>query len=705
VNLRRVWIVYRKELLEALRDRRTLIAMILVPLLLYPVIMIVVVQALHIEKTRRERETYTIVVPDEPHREWLTALLREDDREEPPDDAPPPRPGDPTRAVIRADQFDVRVADGPLDARVRSGAAAAALEISPPPDPARPDVNLTIDLFYDPAEFRSEVASRALRALLTRHADRTVRDRLAGFGVTADALRPLEIEPRSVASPRKLGGALLGQILPFLLVIMTVTGAIYPAIDLTAGERERGTLETLMVAPVPASQIVAGKFLVVVTIALFSSALNLASMGATVRFGGVADAMSRALPGAEPIAIPVGVLPIVLLAMVPFAVLFSALMLATCSIARTFKEAQNYMTPVMMAALIPAMITSYMPSVRLTGLVTVLPVANVVVMVRELFLGHYSIAAMLTAFLSTSFYALAAVAFAARLFGQEAVLFSDVGSYRSLLSRRFLRPAPAPSAASALLLLAVIFPLSFHWQAVMAGSDLSSLRLAATTLVLMLGCYLVPTVGVAWYAKLDLRRTFSLRVPRFGACLGAVLVGSATPVLAYTLGQWLLRQLPPPEEIVQQFTAFEQRLAALGTPAMLLLFALLPGVCEEMLFRGYLLAGLRARFRPAALCVVVGLLFGLFHVDVYRVLTAGLLGVVLTYVCWRSGSVLPAILIHVMHNGVSLLAGQERSVSEYVAGAGAPPPGLILTALAALAAGLMIVRMFGRYEEAPPEPS
>src|SRR5262249_61644830 len=89
------------------------------------------------------------------------------------------------------------------------------------------------------------------------------------------------------------------------------------------------------------------------------------------------------------------------------------------------------------------------------------PVANVVVMPRDLFAGRSDAAAMALTFGSTCFYALAAVLVAAKLYGQEAVLFSDVGSYRALLSRRFIRPAARPSAATALLLLALIFPLSF----------------------------------------------------------------------------------------------------------------------------------------------------------------------------------------------------------------------------------------------------
>ncbi|MFO0972081.1 MAG: ABC transporter permease subunit/CPBP intramembrane protease [Phycisphaerae bacterium] len=602
MSYRRVGVVYRKELIDALRDRRTLIAMLLVPILLYPALMVITVQALAVEKARRERETYRVLVPDERHARWLQAVLAADEV------ALRDAGGgaDPVRANVRAEQIGVEPREGDLDALIRAGAAQAAVSVDPPPDggPATTgaaiDVNRVIRVAFDPAEFRSAEAARALSRIVARTAQRMVLERVARAGLPADALTPLALAEVSVASAFKLGGALLGQILPFLLVVMTITGAIYPAIDLTAGERERGTLETLMVAPVPVGQIMAGKFLVVVTVAVLSCTLNLLSIGATVRFGGIAEAMSRSSAAVGPISIPIGVLPLVLAAMVPFAVLFSGVMLATCSVARSFKEAQNYMTPVMVTALIPAMTTAYMPSIRLAGVVTVLPVANVVVLLRELFLGHYDWPAIGMTLASTSVYAAAAVFVAARLYGQEAVLFSDVGSYRALFARRFFRPADRPATATALLLVALVFPLSFYVQTALGSADMPARRLATMTVVLLLGCYFLPPVLAAAYLRLRVRTTFSLSPPAPRAWLGAGLVAAAAPLLGSFVSQATQRVLPLSSEYQGALESAETHMLALPVAARLLLFALLPAVCEETLFRGFLLSGLRDRLRPAA---------------------------------------------------------------------------------------------------------
>src|SRR5690606_8639593 len=252
-------------------------------------------------------------------------------------------------------------------------------------------------------------------------------------------LDPVEIKTVSTATTTQRGGWALGQVIPIILVLMTITGAIYPAIDLTAGERERGTLETLMVTPVSPVQLITGKFLVVTTIGLLTAALNVASIGATMHFSG----LTRAISSEMPVEFPLSVLPIIFVALIPFACLFSAVLIAVCSFARTFKEAQNYVMPVIIVAMIPAFAVT-LPSVRLTGAMLVMPVGNMVLLTRELFQQTHTWSQIVVVVLSTGLYAAAAVAVAARLFGQEAVLFADSRSYKTMLNRRFFLPADRP---------------------------------------------------------------------------------------------------------------------------------------------------------------------------------------------------------------------------------------------------------------------
>ncbi len=777
-RFRRVWVVFRKELLDTLRDRRTLLAMIVVPIVLYPILMLVMVQALRMEAGRRQVEQYTVAVPDEAHRAWLLGVLRRDDAEgdaanvdkrspaaaEPPitpTDAPPDAG---LSTTLTAEQFEITVAgDQSLWNLVKQQSHQLGLIVEPPPDATHwaDPVNRATQFIYNESDPRSEFVFNYLSRVLDREAQRVIQARVIRAAGSDHLLQPFTAAAVSTASPQQRFAKILAMVVPFLLVIMSVTGAMYPAIDLTAGERERGTLETLAASPVPVGQIVAGKFGVIVIIAMVSTALNLASMSAVIHFAGLEQLLDiksrRATPATRSVSTTASVregggpnidahgitpresasnaaprqaeyfalreqleadakkqtsflilaAPLVMLAMIPFAVLFSAVMLATCSFARTFKEAQNYMMPVMMAAIIPAMVVSYMPTLKLEGALLVVPVANVVVLIRDLFLGQANGSAATICLLSTSFYAAAAVAAAAKLYGHEAVLFSDVAGYKTLLRRRFIVPRLRPGPAMALLTVALAFPVYFYWQSASITVDASpeALRRAvATGQILILA---VPVLLLAWYAKLDFRETFSLRAPAMLPALGALLIAaSIVPVgqLFQQIQGWAVPGLRPGGEMFRK----QAELMLDGSLALILLaFALAPAICEEILFRGFLLGGLKDRARPVVVALVVGLAFGLFHIYAEKIPLTAVLGFILSLVCLYSGSIFPAMLIHIANNGLALLAARPEG-ARIVAWFGlvdAPPAGEIVfnaraaTFLAAFLVGLLLVVVGRRGED------
>lgn len=708
---RRVWIVYKKELVETLRDRRTLMAMVVVPIVLYPALMLVLVEALRKETGRRQEERYQIVVPDEAHASWLQAVLdRDKESHEAQDSAKTTTREstelDPTmglRATFRSDKVDIVVAKPgeSLWTLVDRQKNHIGMVLSPPPNMKGDDLNHVVQFIYRDTDPRSEFVHDRLNRILAAEADRIIHERVVRATGSAASMEPILTNSLSTASPAQQYAKILAMLVPFLLVTMTITGAMYPAIDLTAGERERGTLETLAVSPVPVGQIVAGKFSVIVTIAMLSTALNLGSMSAMVYF----SKLDRIVSGAnlmrgmdkdvveariEKMEVPttgnfsqkyyleqrrtleveaekkVGFVtraaPIVLLAMVPFAVLAGAVMLAVCSFARTFKEAQNYMMPVMMASIIPALVVSYMPTIRLEGVLLVMPVANIVVLIRELFLGNANPSAMGICLLSTCFYAVSAVVVAAKLYGHEAVLFSDVGSYKSLLVRRFIRPESRPWPALALLTLAVLFPAYFYWQSYLVDPGESAARFRIVLGLSQILLLAVPPIFVAWYLKIDLKETFSLRMPSLLHTVGALLMAASIVPVSSMVSQWISGLSPAFRSGDQLFEQQARLLTSGSLVTMITAFAVVPGICEELLFRGFLTAGLRGRMSNRMVVVIVGVLFGVFHIYIEKIPIVSLLGMVLTLICLNSGSILVSIVVHIANNGLGLLATQSERV-------------------------------------------
>ena len=631
MRLRSVSIIFRKELIEILRDRRTLIAMVVVPILLYPVLMLGSIHAAQFQSGKMQREEIRIAVPDDATAQRLSAEIEADNAAVP--------TGSPEAAeCIR--RYDMLVTPDPRDA-LRKGAVQVAIVPGPGPKTwDRWEIDPPFVLCYDSAEIRSEMARTRLERVLERRRVAVREERLARLPEEQRELfAPRAIPVENVASPEKVGGSLLGNVLPLILALMTITAAVYPAIDLTAGERERGTLETLMVAPVPVIDLIVGKFLVVAAVSLIAAALNLASIGLTLRFGDVQEMLAQGMQA----RIPVAVLPLILLAMIPFAILFSAILIAVASFARSFKEAQNYVMPVIMAALIPGT-AGALPGVELQGVMTVIPVANMVLLTRELLLGHFANwPAMAVALGSTCFYAVVAVVVAARLFGQEAVLFADAGSWKTLFRRRFFIPSSRPSPTHVLLYIAVLFPVWFHIQ----GQLGPHIGLSSVLIVVFFG---VLPLALARYLKLGWRSTFSLRGAAAIQWIGAVAIGLSSWVIASEVLVLQSRVIPLPEGLAEADAEMTRILAGWPLPTLLLALAVVPGICEELTFRGFVLSGLQSRLRPATAIVITALFFGAFHFLFLRFGVTVALGILLGYVCQRSGSIGPAMLIHIMHN-------------------------------------------------------
>ncbi|MBN1490118.1 MAG: CPBP family intramembrane metalloprotease [Phycisphaerae bacterium] len=683
MRLSAVNVIFRKELIDILRDRRTLIAMIVVPILLYPLLMLGSVHAAVFQRDRMQQEEVRIGVPDEQAGQWLAAQIHAD-RSLPLD----------ANSAEDSLENGVFIVGEDLEALVANGAVHVALiPRTDMTDRTRWEIEPWFVLCYDSAEIRSGMARTRLERVLERRRATIRGEKLATLVPAAEQslLEPVLIPVLNIATPEKVGGSMLGHVLPLVLVLMTITGAVYPAIDLTAGERERGTLETLMVAPVPVLDLIVGKFLVVAAVALIAATLNLASIGATLHFG---DVQALLAEGHEA-SVPMAVLPLILVAMVPFAILFSAILIAVASFARTFKEAQNYVMPVIMAALIPATAGS-LPGVELRGVLIVIPVANMVLLTRELLLGHYANwPAMLLVLASTSLYAVVAVVVAARLFGQEAVLFADAGSWKTLFRRRFFVSRRWPSATHALLFVAVLFPIWFHIQ----GQIGARIGLSSGLILLLFG---VLPIGLARYLKIELRGAFSLGGASARQWLGAFAVGLGSWAMAYELLVLQSHVLPMPAGFAQANEAFAKQLEAWPLPLLLLTLAVVPGVCEELTFRGFVLNGLRSAMRPVPAIIVTALFFAGFHFLLVRFGVTAALGLLLGLACWQARSIGPPILMHVMHNAwLFVLTGwpalaETLGVAE-LNGTDHLPTALVAAAAVLVASGMALLRRRGHY--------
>jgi sodium transport system permease protein len=605
VRLREVRLVAGKELRETLRDRRTLAVMVLFPLVIYPLVSLVTAQVLSARVARVEAHVARVAVNGP---EALVSELRR-----------------------RLASPEVTLVSGAAEADIAASRVDAIAEVAPGPRgaPGPQAGPPAVRLYFDE----------------TREESTAARDRVEhalSSPVGGAACSPaFTVVATGIAPRAQVSGYLLSKVLPLVVVVMVMLGAFHPAIDITAGERERSTLETTLSAPIERSALMAGKVLAVATLASLTGALNLASMSLTVLQGSRLLAQARMTIPWLHAAAAFAVIP-------PTAFLFASIMVAIGALARSFKEAQTLLTPVYFLCMAPAL-TAGLGDFRLDGLTAFIPGVGVTLLARDLILGRATIAMALAVLASTALYGGAALALAARLYASERLFVTDEaglglgGWLRHVVRGRAAAPASAeegPTAGHALALFAVGCVLLFFLFV-----PLQSWRLGPGLLI----SEWVGLGGLVWvYARgrgQPLARVLRLRTPSPTALAGAILIGASGWVVLGLLAEWVL---PAPKEVVESLRRAVAGSRGLG--ATLFLMALTPAICEEALFRGPILRGLRARFSPLPAAIITGLLFGIFHLDPWRLLPTALLGVALSGIALASDSIVPAMAAHFVNN-------------------------------------------------------
>jgi ABC-2 type transport system permease protein/sodium transport system permease protein len=408
-------------------------------------------------------------------------------------------------------------------------------------------------------------------------------------------------------------------------------------------------------APIPRIGVLLAKYLAVLAVALMTAAANLLSMTITLAVSGI----GRQLFGDQ--GIPAGVIALVFGLLLLFAAFFSAVLLAITSSARSFKEAQAYLIPLMLVALAPGVL-GLMPGVELAGVLLVTPLANIVLLGRDLFALRASGSATAIVVVSTLLYAAAAIAVAARIFGAESVLYSSQSGWADLF-RRPRQPQASPTVTAAFLCLSVMFPAYFVLLNLLGhmGDEVvrqQVLGVVMTTIVLG---------AIPWAACLARRVPIG---PAFRLPERAVGVFTAATVLG--LSFWMVshetvvvlqkyRDVSLDPLFMEHVNKFAGKLRELPLAAVFLTIALVPAVFEEAFFRGYLFSALRSRSGAATTIMTTAIVFGAFHLIApnplasERFVSSTLVGVLLGWVRWRTGTVLPGMLLHTLHNGLLIM--------------------------------------------------
>jgi sodium transport system permease protein len=512
------------------------------------------------------------------------------------------------------------------------------------------------EIIYNAASDKSRIAADRLSDVLGRWTQRIGENNLQTSGVLAADVRPFSVGTSDVADRKCREGAIWAKILPMLLLLWALTGAFYPAIDLCAGEKERGTLETLLSSPAERSEIVLGKLLTVMLFSVATAVLNLASMGITGRLV-VSHIMGFGLP--PPMAIVA-----VCVALLPIAALFSALCLALAAFARSTKEGQYYLMPLLLLTM-PLVILPMAPGVELNVGNSLIPVTGIVLLLRSVLEGNYWDALVYLPIVAaiTLVSCLMAIRWAVEQFNSEEVLFReserlDLGLWlRRLLRDRRPTPTAAAAGCCAVLILTIQFFMNFSASAPTGLTGLARMILVPQLLVIM-----PPVLLLTFLLTSSPRETLLLKRPPWLAVPAAALLAVFLHPLANVLQGLVQRLYPISQDVLPMWTKFQTLLNGIDVWSLLLLIAVVPAVCEELAFRGFILSGFRHLGHKRRAIIYSALLFGLTHGILQQSLIASLVGVVLGYIAVQSGSIIPCMVFHCCHN--ALVVANSRIAPE-----------------------------------------
>ncbi|HJT30551.1 MAG TPA: ABC transporter permease subunit/CPBP intramembrane protease [Pirellulales bacterium] len=671
MNWSNVKLILHREVRDQLRDRRTLFMIAVLPLLLYPLLGMSMFQVLQFV---REHATHVLVIgadelPDEPKliegdhfaERWFSsaskvrllqlAFVKGEAAARSADEVF----ADARRSVAQGEYEAVVYFPPGFGRQLQEFRASLSGNRAAAPDGEQPKLAVpSPEVYYNTAKEKSQITFIRIEQVISRWTEAIGKQNLAESHLPETAARPFELAEHDVAVEHgHRDAAVWSKLLPFLLLIWALTGAFYPAIDLCAGEKERGTLETLLSSPAERSEIVWGKLLTIMLFSMVSALLNLASMGVT------GSLIVRALP--NEIGPPPALTPLwLVLALVPMSALFSALCLALASFARSSKEGQYYLMPLMLITM-PLVLLPMAPGVELTLGNSLIPVTGVVLLLRALVEGNLleALPYVPVVVMVTLACCLWSIRWAVDQFNSESVLFReserlDLGLWlRHLVRDRGDTPSPAEALFCGLLILMIRFFLGLVMDQTPPNTFPTWAKLI---LITQLTTVLTPALLMTIMLTRSSRKTLLLRLPPLGSVPAAVLLAIVLHP-AVTQLSIIVQRIYPVSETMREAMKLP---FDIDTPLwqLMAVLALTPAVCEELAFRGFMLSGLRHLGHKWQSILISSIFFGIVHGMLQQSIVACIMGLVIGYLAVQTGSLLPAIVYHLTTNSLPLLVGQ-----------------------------------------------
>jgi sodium transport system permease protein len=413
MNWKDIRVLYLREIRSALRDRTIVTNSILLPIFLYPVMMWLIYTGFTFISGQNDELKSRIMLKDVPA---AHTILKRD---------------------FETDKSIVITNSADAGAEIRNGTLDALVEFVPPTGSLPIENNFETRITYDESRDQSNRAKTRVDQKISRYRENYLEQQAAKLGLSREQYQNFWIDDDNVSSNRQMGQFIMGLMLPIFFIIMLAVGAMHPAIDATAGERENSTWETVMTAATARINVLVGKYLYVSTMAFIAAALNLVAM--MMSMGTILAPMFRGAQMNLSFQIPLGSVPVILMGAVLLSLFVSAGMMILASFARNYKEGQSMVSPFYLALIFPIMFLQT-PGLEFTTRLALIPVANVTMMIREAIQGIYHWRMIGLTLVVEAVCVIAALQIAMKVIRHEDfVVGSYTGSFGKFAKERLLR--------------------------------------------------------------------------------------------------------------------------------------------------------------------------------------------------------------------------------------------------------------------------
>ena len=395
MNWKNIKLIFIKELVGTIRDKRTIIAMIIIPLIFYPLLFTGIGYFNKMGSIKSEETNSKIMIYGMEFAPQLVKYLQD------------------------SEKIEILTTEDDSSFKLHNGDIQAVLVI--PSDfnyKTEQEEPGKIILKYDATEAKSRIAQKRVNQIIEKYKGEIILQRLSRLDLKEEFLTPLILQEENIATAEKTTGSFLAVLLPYLIIVLIFAGAMHTAVDITAGEKERGTIATLLVSQISRLEIVLGKCFAIMLISFIGMVLGLLGLALAFLLGA---SVAGGIEGVN-FGISINTIFLLFLVLFPLVGLASAVLVMVGIFARNIREASSYITPIYMLTVFLGVI-SISQGMELSGKMFLVPVLNSSFVLKELLMGKIYWDHILTTFIANMVIAGLALLGATRLFSKEEVLF------------------------------------------------------------------------------------------------------------------------------------------------------------------------------------------------------------------------------------------------------------------------------------------